>query len=332
MLCSISPISLAQSKQTLAILVYLLVFLVLGPLSLTSLVYMLLYSQYWWVSVAYATWWLWDVQTCNTGGRQGVLVPWVRGWHLWKLFRDYFPIKLVKTAPLDPSRNHLICSHPHGVICFGAACCFASEAEDFSVKFPGISPHLTSIEGNLWMPVFREFFLCFGAVSSSRKSLSNLLSTPGGGSAPVLMVGGVPEMDNSNQDQVRLVLMKRKGFVKMALRHGASLVPTFSFGETGTYRQTGELARGLQQTVKKFIGIAPVIFFGRGWIQDTFGILPERNPVTVVVGKPIEVEKNENPSDNDIDDLHEKYVNDLKKLYNKYNPQFGDTSVKLVIE
>ena len=67
MLCSLSPISVAQSKQTLAVLVYLLVFLVLGPLSLTSLVYMLLYSQYWWVSVAYATWWLWDVQTCNTG-------------------------------------------------------------------------------------------------------------------------------------------------------------------------------------------------------------------------------------------------------------------------
>ena len=178
----------------------------------------------------------------------------------------------------------------------------------------------------------REFFLCFGAVSSSRTSLNNLLSQPGG-VAPVLLIGGVPEMDNCHPEEIRLIIKKRKGFVKMALRHGACLVPSFSFGEAGLYRQPGPggLTRNWQLKVRKFIGISPVIFFGRGWLQDTFGILPQRNPVTVVVGEPIDVEKTVNPSDEEIDELHAKYVTELKNLYKKYNPKFGDCEVKLVI-
>ena len=35
--------------------------------------------------------------------------------------------------------------------------------------------------------------------------------------------------------QVRLILNKKKGFVKLALRCGVSLVPTFSFGEAAIY-------------------------------------------------------------------------------------------------
>ena len=50
----------------------------------------------------YLAWWLWDVQTCNTGGRRSRLVPWVRGLRVWRHLRDYFPIRLVKTADLDP--------------------------------------------------------------------------------------------------------------------------------------------------------------------------------------------------------------------------------------
>ena len=105
--------------------------------------------------LVYLAWWLWDVQTCNTGGRRSRLVPWVRGLRVWRHLRDYFPIRLVKTADLDPAHNYILCCHPHGVICFGSVTAFASEAEDFSGKFPGIFPHVNTVEGNLWMPGFR---------------------------------------------------------------------------------------------------------------------------------------------------------------------------------
>ena len=46
----------------------------------------------------------------------------------------------------------------------------------------------------------------FGAVASSKESLAHVLSTAEGGKAAVLMVGGIPEMDNFHDKQVNLVL------------------------------------------------------------------------------------------------------------------------------
>ena len=60
----------------------------------------------------------------------------------------------------------------------------------------------------------------FRAVASSRESLTNVLSSPGGGKAAVLMVGGNPEMDNFHKKQINLVLNKWKGFIKLARGSG----------------------------------------------------------------------------------------------------------------
>ena len=38
------------------------------------------------------------------GGWYGWANKWVRGWPLWGHFRDFFPIKMVKTVDLDPQR------------------------------------------------------------------------------------------------------------------------------------------------------------------------------------------------------------------------------------
>lgn len=41
---------------------------------------------------------------------------WARGSWAWSYFRDYFPVRLVKTAELPPDSNYLLCSYPHGII------------------------------------------------------------------------------------------------------------------------------------------------------------------------------------------------------------------------
>ena len=146
---------LDRAAQVAAVSTYLLALLVLGPSCLCLLIYTLLFTPYYPLALLYGVWWLWDVQVCNTGGRKTAWVHWFRSWRLWTHMRDYFPIKLVKTAELDPGRNYILCCHPHGIICFGCSNAFACEANGFSEKFPGIFPHVNTVEGNLWMPGFR---------------------------------------------------------------------------------------------------------------------------------------------------------------------------------
>ena len=63
-----------------------------------------------------------------------------------------------------------------------------------------------------------------------------------------------------------------------------------------------------------------------------FGLVPYRKPIHVVVGTPIQVTRIENPTREEIESMHETYVKELQKLYDKYNPIYGDVNVKLAIE
>ena len=184
------------------------------------------------------------------------------------------------------------------------------------------------------IPFFRELWASSGACSASRASIHHLLSQPGG-QLPVLVPGGAEEALNSDREEVRLILKRRKGFVKLALTTGTSLVPSFTFGETKIYTKLdnpeGSWIRRFQDWAQNWFGFAPVLFLGRGIFNYNIGILPHRKPLTVVVGSPIEVEKVPNPTREDIEALHRKYVDSLTALYDENNCLYGDMTVKLVI-
>eukprot|EP00091_Calanus_sinicus_P021700 TRINITY_DN6546_c0_g1_i3.p1 TRINITY_DN6546_c0_g1~~TRINITY_DN6546_c0_g1_i3.p1 ORF type:complete len:201 (-),score=46.66 TRINITY_DN6546_c0_g1_i3:35-574(-) len=173
-----------------------------------------------------------------------------------------------------------------------------------------------------------------GGCAATKRGMEALLGKPGG-HATVLVVGGAPESLNSDKDKIKLIINRRKGFIKLALRFGVDLVPTFTFGENSIYNvipsPEGSMIRRVQDYFQNVVGFAPVLFTGRGIFQYNFGIVPRRKPLTVVVGAPIPVEKVLNPSVEEIANLHAKYVEELVALYNKYNPVYGDTNVELVI-
>ena len=52
-----------------------------------------------------------------------------------------------------------------------------------------------------------------------------------------MIVGGALEALEGHRKEIRLVINRRKGFIKLALRFGVDLVPTFSFGEQFIYEQ-----------------------------------------------------------------------------------------------
>ena len=64
----------------------------------------------------------------------------------------------------------------------------------------------------------------------------------------------------------------------------AAIVPVISFSENDIYDQVrgGKLLRNLQEWVRNFTGVSPVLILGRGLFQYSFGLLPFRHSVTTV--------------------------------------------------
>lgn len=80
----------------------------------------------------------------------------------WHYFRDYFPIKLVKTKDLDPSKNYLFCSFPHGVLSTGIFCAFGTDVLKCQELFPGLDFRLLTLEQHFSVPILRELPASFG--------------------------------------------------------------------------------------------------------------------------------------------------------------------------
>lgn len=115
-------------------------------------------------------------------------------------------------------------------------------------------------------------------------------------------------------------------------------MPCFSFGEIDVLDQPpnnpGTKVRAYQDFVKKWTGVSPIVPYGRGLSEKSFGMLPHRRPITTVVGEPLEVTKNAEPSRDEVDALHAKYVEALTKLFNDHKHKYvkNADNVKLLIE
>ena len=103
------------------------------------------------------------------------LYSFVRSWWVWRYYRKFFPIELIKTAELNPEKSYLLGSHPHGLLCSGAFCSFATDAAGFKDKFPGLDPRLLTLKGQFVIPGYRELILSTGACAATKEGMEALL-------------------------------------------------------------------------------------------------------------------------------------------------------------
>jgi len=281
------------------------------------------------IFLVYVVWcWTWDTKASKTGRRFWLAL---RHRRFWRHFAAYFPISLRRDGPeLDPNKNYLFGYHPHGIISVGALCNFGTCATGFHKLFPGIDIRLLTLESNFRIPLFREYLLGLGINDASREScINNLTRAPN--ASIMLVVGGAAESLYAKPGNNDLVLATRKGFVKIALTTGASLVPVFSFGETDVFAvwQNDKFGR-IQKRMQKALGFAMPLFYGRALSSGMFfrafgsvaGILPLRMPVVSVVGRPIACPKIQNPTQEDVDMYHAKYCEELQRIHDKYRKEY----------
>lgn len=260
--------------------------------------------------------------------------PWLRSLRLWTWFADYFPARLHKTADLPPTRKYILGYHPHGIISHGAWVAFGTEALGFSDKFPGITNSLVTLDSNFRTPLYRDWVLAMGLQSVSKDSITNILTRGGRngegmGRAVTIVVGGARESLAAQPGTMQLVLRCRKGFVKLAARTGADLVPVIAFGENDLYHQltadTHPRLHRLQMWILKVAKFTLPFLHGRGIFNYDVGLMPYRRPLNVVVGRPIKVvqQRGGDVEPAEVDRLHGLYMDALRDLWDEYKDRFA---------
>ncbi|CAG8628342.1 10441_t:CDS:2, partial [Racocetra fulgida] len=138
----------------------------------------------------------------------------------------------------------------------------------------------------------------------------------------MIVIGGAGESLSARPGINDLILKRRLGFLKIAIKSGyntvklfsleykpisfqnsASLCPVFSFGENDIWDQAenpeGSKVWKFQKFLQNTSGWTLPLFHGR-------------------VGKPIDVVKNDNPTEEEVLEVQRKYIERLYEIWNKY--------------
>ncbi len=110
------------------------------------------------------------------------------------------------------------------------------------------------------VPILKHVLGIFSLTDASGPNVRHILQHGRGiDGCLVLYIGGIAELFKSSRKEERLYLKKRKGFIKVAMREGADIIPIYLFGNTSvlTVMKSGPLAklsRKLQVSLTYFWG------------------------------------------------------------------------------
>lgn len=268
--------------------------------------------------------WMLFVDTAATSGERRSM--WLRDSLLGKYFCDYFPITLERSngdgdgEEMD-SRPYVFVYHPHGVIGLGSFGAFATTGCGFAQLFPGVAVRLLTLDQNFYLPFVREVLLWFGMCSCSLGACNNLLRA---GWSICLLVGGAREsLEARPGDEYRLVLSKRRGFVKVAIENNAQLVPVIGFGEIDAFDRVQLPDSWWTRRV------LALQVWGCDWLGFTLPAVwpaPKRARIRVVVGPPLPSPQTLQlrsglTGDDLVDLLHQEFSKAIQELFTRAKPR-----------
>jgi len=206
-------------------------------------------------------------------------------------------------VPPSEHRQTFFAVHPHGAFCIGWALLFTCPTMH-RVRFC-FAPSLFA------SPFFRLFSRAVGKPgSAARPSMNAYLKN---GEDCALPPGGFEEATLTSTSQDRVFIKKRYGFVRLCLKYGVAIRPVYVFGEGRLFSNVQGFWRN-RLALNRF-GIPTIIVWGR-WF---FPLLPKKGvKIYIVVGKPIVLPKIENPTKEEVAVWHNKYIAELKRIYDDY--------------
>ena len=170
----------------------------------------------------------------------------------------------------------------------------------------------------------REFTLLFGAVGADRATFEAMLGT---GANVVVYPGGLDEANDDTASSA-IAIRTRKGFVRLAVKHGVDVLPMFCFGELEAVGAVRPLPRGLSDFLRRKLRVSTTLFVGR------FGLfVPRRVPFDLCVGAPVSVAKRAPGTpeyDAEVQRVYEAYIAEIAQTFEMHKVACGYANRKLV--
>lgn len=228
----------------------------------------------------------------------------------------------LRDKKFDASKQYLLVWHPHGQFCIAALYCFSYFSAHLSIfpkMFCGVAELLLCIPG------LAEYLLICNTRSVSPKSMKSLLDA---GYTVGVQPGGIYEQVRTNHLKETVYMPANLGFIRLAINHGVPILPVYAFGENQLYHTSCWL-RGFNtwmfNTFKMGSLFVHSCVFGLPMTPalPNPGLCPKfRKHLHVRFGKAVEVgPADANPSDARVQEVYQKYCDELTKLFNDYKDE-----------
>ena len=239
---------------------------------------------------------------------------------IWKEYFGYTYNDSAIKGKLDHKNKYMFLEFPHGIFPVAQ---FVSVSE-----IPNITPNkgmrVLGASIVFFFPIIRHIKSWIGAIPASRQAVRKVFSQ---GNNCVILPGGIAEMFVTSPDEEVIYLKRRLSTIQLCIQEGAHIVPVFFFGNSRLFDVPQNVVgpESLLASISRAMQASFIIFYGRHYLP-----VPYRRPLHMVFGDVIEVEKNDHPTQQYVEETLQKVIDAVNHLYDQHRPTWENRPLIVV--
>ena len=220
--------------------------------------------------------------------------------------RESFPVH----GNTDFKSQAIYLFHPHGLFSLALAFHVGTTITDW----PNRNSRATALSLMTDMPLIKDF-TNKRIISSNYYKMKEVLQN---GTSLGVALGGLAEAKYIEPKKLTVVASTRKGVFKMAIETGTPIIPVLTYGENAVYRKMDTWISDIIEYFFKISIPIPTVASWKAWFKIYKE--PLENKIDTHIGEAIEVGKARTPTESEIVELRNRYIERLKELYVKTRP------------